>query len=52
MVTDTRTNNLRIVLHQIYVGLYIEYGEQLLQFLPLGTKTAGNDLNIHALASF
>ena len=26
MVTDTRTNNLRIVLHQIYVGLYVEYG--------------------------
>ncbi|MCJ1310147.1 TRAPP subunit bet5 [Agyrium rufum] len=25
MVTDTRTNNLRIVLHQIYVGLYVEY---------------------------
>ena len=26
MITDTRTNNLRIVLHQIYVGLYVEYG--------------------------
>ena len=26
MVTDTKMNNLRIVLHQIYVGLYIEYG--------------------------
>ena len=26
MVTDTKTNNLRIVLHQIYVGLYVEYG--------------------------
>ncbi|KAL8843127.1 MAG: hypothetical protein Q9170_000257 [Blastenia crenularia] len=25
MVTDTRTNNLRIVLHQIYVSLYVEY---------------------------
>jgi trafficking protein particle complex subunit 1 len=27
MVTDTKTNNLRIVLHQIYVGLYVEYGK-------------------------
>ena len=27
MVTDTRTNNLRIVLHQIYVSLYVEYGK-------------------------
>ena len=27
MVTDTKTNNLRIVLHQIYVSLYVEYGE-------------------------
>ena len=26
MVTDTKTNNLRIVLHQIYVSLYVEYG--------------------------
>ncbi|MCJ1247860.1 TRAPP subunit bet5 [Trapelia coarctata] len=26
MVTDTKANNLRIVLHQIYVGLYVEYG--------------------------
>lgn len=25
MVTDTKTNNLRIVLHQIYVSLYVEY---------------------------
>ncbi|CAF9912148.1 MAG: hypothetical protein GOMPHAMPRED_007570 [Gomphillus americanus] len=25
MVTDTKMNNLRIVLHQIYVGLYVEY---------------------------
>ncbi|MCJ1285188.1 TRAPP subunit bet5 [Xylographa opegraphella] len=28
MVTDTKTNNLRIVLHQIYVGLYVEYGRR------------------------
>ena len=27
MLTDTKMNNLRIVLHQIYVGLYVEYGE-------------------------
>lgn len=27
MVTDTKTNHLRIVLHQIYVSLYVEYGE-------------------------
>lgn len=27
MVTDTKTNNLRIVLHQIYVSLYVEYGK-------------------------
>ena len=26
MLTDTKTNNLRIVLHQIYVSLYVEYG--------------------------
>lgn len=26
MVTDTKANNLRIVLHQIYVSLYVEYG--------------------------
>ena len=25
MVTDTKTNNLRIVLHQIYVSLYVEF---------------------------
>ncbi|KAL8909594.1 MAG: hypothetical protein Q9207_000092 [Kuettlingeria erythrocarpa] len=25
MVTDTKANNLRIVLHQIYVSLYVEY---------------------------
>ena len=28
MVTDTKTSNLRIVLHQIYVGLYVEYGRR------------------------
>lgn len=27
MVTDTKTNNLRVVLHQIYVSLYVEYGK-------------------------
>ena len=26
MLTDVKTNNLRIVLHQIYVNLYVEYG--------------------------
>ena len=26
MITDTKTNNLRVVLHQIYVNLYVEYG--------------------------
>ena len=26
MVTDTKMSNLRIVLHQIYVSLYVEYG--------------------------
>ena len=26
MVTDTKTSNLRMVLHQIYVSLYVEYG--------------------------
>ncbi|MCJ1354335.1 MAG: TRAPP subunit bet5 [Icmadophila ericetorum] len=25
MVTDTKTGGLRVVLHQIYVGLYVEY---------------------------
>ena len=28
MLTDTRSENLRIVLHQIYVNLYVEYGMQ------------------------
>jgi hypothetical protein len=32
MVTDTKTNNLRIVLHQIYVSLYVEYGELLIDY--------------------
>ena len=32
MVTDTKMNNLRIVLHQIYVGLYIEYGKDFTLF--------------------
>ena len=27
MVSDTKTNNLRVVLHQIYISLYVEYGE-------------------------
>ena len=27
MMTDIKTNNLRVVLHQIYVNLYVEYGE-------------------------
>ena len=27
MVTDTKTSNLRIVLHQIYVSLFVEYGK-------------------------
>lgn len=26
MVSDTKTNNLRVVLHQIYISLYVEYG--------------------------
>jgi len=26
MITDMKTNNLRVVLHQIYVNLYVEYG--------------------------
>ncbi|KAF8446489.1 Longin-like domain-containing protein [Terfezia claveryi] len=26
MITDVKTNNLRVVLHQIYVNLYVEYG--------------------------
>ena len=36
MVSDTKTNNLRIVLHQIYVSLYVEYGmfcTRLLQWI-------------------
>ena len=31
MVSDTKTNNLRIVLHQIYVSLYVEYGRLYLR---------------------
>ena len=26
MITDPQSNNLRVVLHQIYVNLYVEYG--------------------------
>lgn len=26
MLTDVKTNNLRVVLHQIYVNLYVEFG--------------------------
>ena len=36
MVTDTKTNNLRVVLHQIYVSLYVEYGK-----VPLRVRTVG-----------
>ena len=38
MVTDTKTNNLRIVLHQIYVGLYVEYG-----MFGLGVRPSSTD---------
>lgn len=27
MLTDIKTNNLRVVLHQIYVNLYVEFGK-------------------------
>jgi hypothetical protein len=27
MLTDTKANNMRLALHQIYVNLYVEYGE-------------------------
>lgn len=26
MLTDVKMSNLRVVLHQIYVNLYVEYG--------------------------
>ena len=29
MMTDTKANNMRLALHQIYVNLYVEYGESL-----------------------
>lgn len=32
MLTDTQTLNMRNVLHQIYVNLYVEFGEP---FFPL-----------------
>ena len=33
MVTDTKTNALRVVMHQIWVGLWVEYGMCFFWFL-------------------
>ncbi len=45
MVTDTKTNNLRIVLHQIYVSLYVEYGMyQQILYLPSSSLGVMADL--------
>jgi hypothetical protein len=39
MLTDTQTLNMRNVLHQIYVNLYVEFGEFCSMIvLDLGTK--------------
>ena len=27
LLTDVKMNNLKVVLHQIYVNLYVEFGE-------------------------
>ena len=40
MVTDTKTNNLRVVLHQIYVSLYVEYGKVSLRLRTVGDLRA------------
>jgi hypothetical protein len=32
MLTDTQTLNMRNVLHQIYVSLYVEFGKLVLCF--------------------
>jgi trafficking protein particle complex subunit 1 len=34
MLTDTKQNNLRIVLHQIYVNLYVEFGRFDIGLIP------------------
>lgn len=39
MITDTQTLNMRNVLHQIYVNLYIEFGERAVP----GTFSANTD---------
>lgn len=46
MVTDTKTNNLRIVLHQIYVGLYVEYGEMTLDYQSVTEYYSGQKPSI------
>jgi hypothetical protein len=33
MLTDTQTLNMRNVLHQIYVNLYVEFGKGLLDII-------------------
>ncbi len=45
MVTDTKTNNLRIVLHQIYVSLYVEYGMQQKTFICTPSHVVIADLD-------
>lgn len=37
MLTDTGMANMRNVLHQIYVNLYVEFGEFLLLFVCRGS---------------
>lgn len=36
MLTDTQTLNMRNVLHQIYVNLYVEFGEWPYSFIHFG----------------
>ena len=37
MLSDTKTQNLRFVLHQIYVNLYVEYGMMFPSLVTCGS---------------
>ena len=54
MLTDTKTNNLRVVLHQIYVNLYVEYvvKNPLSPVEHKGGRGVANELFEMALESF
>ncbi|KAI9859361.1 MAG: TRAPP subunit bet5 [Trichoglossum hirsutum] len=55
MLTDIKTNNLRMVLHQIYVSLYVEFGASLVAGQAVehhGGEGVANELFEMGLESF